>query len=217
MNLGQTAIDALNGAAAGISGGPVGMVLGLLSGIGGDVLPALIPHLSGPQGKTVAAAVVQAVSTATGAPDPTPANIADLAPDAKADLQVKLATIAAGAEQNRLAAAEAARAAELEALKAGFADTENARDQTVDLARANSAIAWGSVVVSVVIVLAFAAALVVVLTGRLSAADGQIASILIGTLASMATGVANYWLGSSSGSHAKSLMLANSVPAGSQQ
>ena len=47
------------------------------------------------------------------------------------------------------------------------------------------------------------------LSSHLSATDGQFGSILVGTLAAMATQVANYWLGSSIGSNTKNALLAN--------
>ncbi len=48
-----------------------------------------------------------------------------------------------------------------------------------------------------------------VLTNHLSTSDGQFGSVLVGTLAAMATQVANYWLGSSLGSSTKNALLAN--------
>jgi hypothetical protein len=80
------------------------------------------------------------------------------------------------------------------------------------LAQAHSALAYGSVVVSVVIVLAFGVAMFMILSGHGLASDQQFGMILIGTLAAMATQVANYWLGDSSGSRGKDLALATSAP-----
>ncbi len=77
------------------------------------------------------------------------------------------------------------------------------------LAQAHSGLAYGSTVVSVVIVLAFGWTTYSVLTNHLSTSDGQFGSVLVGTLAAMATQVANYWLGSSLGSSTKNALLAN--------
>jgi hypothetical protein len=77
------------------------------------------------------------------------------------------------------------------------------------LAKTHSGLAYGGVVVSVVIVAAFGCTTYAVLTTHLSATDGQFGSILVGTLAAMATQVANYWLGSSIGSTTKNALLAN--------
>jgi membrane protein DedA with SNARE-associated domain len=77
------------------------------------------------------------------------------------------------------------------------------------LAQAHSGLAYGGVVVSVVIVAAFGATTLAVMTGHMSATDGQTGDILVGTLAAMASQVANYWLGSSQGSNAKNALLAS--------
>ncbi len=76
----------------------------------------------------------------------------------------------------------------------------------IEPGQAHSGLAYGGVVVSVVIVAAFGWTTYSVLTSHLSASDGQFGSILVGTLAAMATQVANYWLGSSVGSSAKNAL-----------
>jgi hypothetical protein len=106
-------------------------------------------------------------------------------------------------------AAEAQRQAALEDLKVRLADTGSARDMAAQLAQAHSGLAYGGVLVSVVIVGAFGWTTYSVLTNHLSATDGQFGSVLVGTLAAMATQVANYWLGSSIGSNTKNALLAN--------
>ena len=78
-----------------------------------------------------------------------------------------------------------------------------------ELAKAHSGLAFGGVVISVVIVGAFAWTTYAVLTNHLSTSDGQFGSVLVGTLAAMATQVANYWLGSSMSSNLKNVLLAN--------
>jgi hypothetical protein len=90
-----------------------------------------------------------------------------------------------------------------------LSDATSARDMATELAKAHSGLAYGSVVVSIVIVAAFGWTTYSVLNSHLSATDGQFGSILVGTLAAMATQVANYWLGSSVGSTAKNTLLAN--------
>jgi uncharacterized membrane protein len=104
---------------------------------------------------------------------------------------------------------DAARRDILDELKARLGDTGSARNMATELAKSHSGLAYGSVVVSVVIVAAFGYTTYSVLTSHLSAADGQFGSILVGTLAAMATQVANYWLGSSIGSATKNALLAN--------
>ncbi len=107
------------------------------------------------------------------------------------------------------AEAEALRQDALDELKARLADTSSARDMATNLAQAHSGLAYGGVVVSMVIVAAFGWTTYSVLNNHLSTSDGQFGSILVGTLAAMATQVANYWLGSSLGSATKNALLAN--------
>jgi hypothetical protein len=130
-------------------------------------------------------------------------------PQASADLAVQLATLQLQMQKEQDDAAETMRQDALDELKTRLGDTSSARDMATELAKAHSGLAYGGVVVSVVIVAAFGWTTYSVLTTHLSATDGQFGSILVGTLAAMATQVANYWLGSSVGSSAKNALLAN--------
>ena len=128
---------------------------------------------------------------------------------AAADLSAKLADLQLQMQKEQDAEAEALRQDALDELKTRLGDTASARDMATALANAHSGLAYGGVVVSVVIVAAFGWTTYSVLTSHLSASDGQFGSILVGTLAAMATQVANYWLGSSIGSSNKNALLAN--------
>jgi uncharacterized membrane protein YedE/YeeE len=213
MDLGKLLTDGASGLIGGLAGGPFGMVAGLLSGIAPDLLPTFLPHLAGAQGQAVADAVIAVVSSATGTATPTPAIISGLSPDAKAALQVQLAQIALQAQQAAFADAQASREEELAQIQATLIDQQSARSFATTLASSHSALAYGSAIVSVVIVSAFGFTTWQVLSGHLSQSDQQFSSVLVGTLAAMATQVANYWLGSSSGSRGKDIALANSTPA----
>ena len=92
--------------------------------------------------------------------------------------------------------------AETEQLKANIENDKDARATTVALAKAGSPIAYGPIVISVLIILAFVAVLFAFFTLKLNFNDvtGQVVLILIGTLGSAFTQVVNYWLGSSAGS-----------------
>ena len=63
--------------------------------------------------------------------------------------------------------------------------------------------AVGAVVVSVVVVLAFAITVGVVLTHAVPEGNAAVANVVLGTLAAMATQTVHYWLGSSAGSARK--------------
>lgn len=214
MDFGKTAADAATGALGGITLGPLGMIAGALMSAVPDLINTFAPHLASAQGEQIAQAVVSAVSAVTGAPSPTPADITALTPDAKANLQVQLAQIAAGAEVARLNAAHAAETTALAEIEARVADTSSARAMTVGLAQSHSPLAWGAALISAIILVAFGGTTYVVLVYALPPGpSATLSNVLLGTLAAMATQVANYWLGSSSGSQSKDAAIANSVPA----
>ena len=90
--------------------------------------------------------------------------------------------------------------------KASLADNENAREQMMRLAEASSPMAWGPVVVSVLVVIAFSFVLTLYIVRPPILSDNNVftvVSILIGTLAAAFGQVVNFWLGSSSASKDK--------------
>jgi len=179
--------------------------------------PQLAGLIFGSKGADATAKVAAVVQTVVGtvadlsAPGGVAAAVAHLETNQQAsqDLAAKLADLQVQMQKEQDDAAEAGRQDALDELKARLADTTSARDMATSLAQAHSGLAYGGVVVSVVIVAAFGWTTYSVLTSHLSATDGQFGSILVGTLAAMATQVANYWLGSSQGSSAKNALLAN--------
>jgi hypothetical protein len=177
-------------------------------------LAGMIFGSKGADATTKVAAVVQTVVGAAAdlsAPGGVAAAVAHIQanPQASSDLAAKLADLQVQMLKEQDDAAEALRQDALDELKARLADTGSARDMATELAKSHSGLAYGGVVVSVVIVAAFGLTTYSVLSNHLSATDGQFGSILVGTLAAMATQVANYWLGSSQGSSAKNALLAN--------
>jgi hypothetical protein len=182
-----------------------------------SLAPQLAGLIFGSKGADATAKVAGVVQTVVGtvadlsAPGGAAAAVAHIQanPQAASDLAVKLAELQAQMQKEQDDAAEALRQNALDELKVRLADTGSARDMATELAKSHSALAYGGVVVSVVIVGAFGWTTYSVLSNHLSATDGQFGSILIGTLAAMATQVANYWLGSSQGSNAKNALLAN--------
>jgi hypothetical protein len=179
--------------------------------------PQLAGLIFGSKGADATAKVAAVVQTVVGdvadlnAPGGVAAAVAHIQsnPQASSDLAAQLATLQIQMQKEQDDAAEAVRQDALDDLKVRLADTGSARDMATQLAQAHSGLAYGGVVVSVVIVVAFGWTTYSVLTSHMSASDGQFGSILVGTLAAMATQVANYWLGSSQGSSAKNALLAN--------
>ena len=182
-----------------------------------SLAPQLAGMIFGSKGADATAKVATVVQTVVGtaadlsAPGGVAAAVAHIQANTQAssDLAAKLADLHLQMQQEQDQAAEALRQDALVDLKARLADTGSAREMATELAKAHSGLAYGSVVVSVVIVAAFGATTYAVLSGHLSATDAQFGSVLVGTLAAMATQVANYWLGSSQSSNAKNVLLAN--------
>lgn len=128
-----------------------------------------------------------------------------IAADPNLALQFRMAVIQAEAD---------ARRQEFDTLQAQLADVASARSQTVELAKAGSAIAWGAVVVSVLVTAAFMVALWFVVRQEIPLASREIAYILLGTLGAKFGDIVAYWVGSSSGSAQKSAALEKAVAGG---
>lgn len=96
-------------------------------------------------------------------------------------------------------------------LNARLRDVQDARATNLNLVREGSSIAWGSPVVSILVVALFAISLMVFLTKPIQFSEAQSAllNITIGTLTAAFTQVVNYWLGSSHGSASKDAALKN--------
>lgn len=182
-----------------------------------SLAPQLAGMIFGSKGADTTAKVAAVVQTVVGsaadlgAPGGVAAAVAHIQSNAQAasDLAAKLADLHLQMQKEQDAEAASLRQDALDELKARLVDTSSARDMAASLAQAHSGLAYGSMVVSVVIVAAFGWTTYAVLTNHLSTSDGQFGSVLVGTLAAMATQVANYWLGSSLGSSTKNVLLAN--------
>lgn len=208
MDIGEALTSAAKGAAMGAAAGPAGIALGGLSALVLDMAPEVGRWLFGSSAGKAADLIVQAAADATGTADMAAAvQVLSKDPQTAAQLRIQLAQIAAQMQAEADRAAEAQRAAELSVLQAAAADRANAREQTAGLAKLGSGIAWAPAVLSAVIVLSFAGMIYIVLTTPIDQSSLSLANVLLGALAAMATQVANYWLGSSSGSAAKTEQL----------
>ena len=205
----MTLTDALTSVAKGAAtGGVAGPIGAAASGIGGlvvNIAPEIGRWLFGGDSEKIAALVAQAVERATGTADLDAAHdVLARNPEAVSQLRVQLATIAAQQQAGTDHAGEAQRTADLAAVQAAMLDRDGARSQTQALAQMHSGIAWAPAVLSGIVLVAFGSLIYVVLThDSLSDKTMPLANVLLGSLAAMATQVANYWLGSSSGSAAK--------------
>ncbi len=104
--------------------------------------------------------------------------------------------------------------AEAERHKADLADISSAREQTVELAKASSPIAYGAPIVSVIIVCGYFLVMYNLfgVKADLPERTSQLLNILFGALQISVGQVCNYWLGSSAGSASKDVLLAASNP-----
>jgi len=182
-----------------------------------SLAPQLAGMIFGSQGAEVTNKVAGVVQAAVGAAADlnapggaaAAAALIEADPHVSADLAAKLADLHLQIEKEQDQEADQLRKDTIEELKTNLADVGSARTMATELAKTHSGLAYGSVVLSVVIVAGFILTTYAVLTNHLSAGEGQFGSVLVGTLAAMATQVANYWLGSSLGSNTKNALLAN--------
>ncbi len=180
--------------------------MGALIPLAISLAPEIGKFLFGAAGEKTASAVAQVVQSVTGTTDEAVASQAIAGnPQLAAQLRVQLAELAAGQEQ-------AARQAELDTLTARLKDVQDARAQTVSLAKSGSAVAWAPAVVSFVVLATFGLVMWAALTRALPAGSETILNMLLGTLAAMATSTVSYWVGSSAGSAQKTDMLYRSAP-----
>ena len=196
---------ALKGAAAGAVLGPVGAAGGAALGLAVQLVPQLTRWLAGDGGETVAK-VINVVEQATGTSNGAAQIAAVSDPVVASELGLQLAQIAADREAAHDAAIN-------DRLVAVLGDIADARAQTIALARQGSWMAWGSPVVSTIVLVTFGALAGVVTFHAVPEGSIQIANIMLGSLGTMTASVVSYWVGSSVGSARKSDQLANSVPA----
>lgn len=121
-----------------------------------------------------------------------------IAADPNLALQFRLAVIQAEAD---------ARRQEFETLQAQLADVQSARNQTVELAKAGSAIAWGAPIISTIITVGFFVMLYLVIRKEIPDGSRELANIMLGSLGASFTAVISYWVGSSAGSASKDATL----------
>lgn len=165
------------------------------------IATALIPELAkwawGDKGGAVAEAASSVIRAVTGTDDATAAEAAINAdPKLAAEVRMRLAQIVKEQEDAR-------HQAQLESIRMELANTQGARQQTMELAKAGSVMHMFPGILSLLILSAFAFLSYVVVTKGLPAESREQANIMLGTLGTLAGMVCNYWLGSSLGSMLK--------------
>lgn len=203
QQLGTALGDGMKGAAAGMALGPVGAAVGGLAALISDLVPGLVLNPS------TKPAVSDAAAFITNAPtEASQVEALKQDPVAADQFKAQVVQIATDEQAKRDARDERIQQMLLEQGKTDAADTANARQQTVHLAQAGSSIAYGAPIVSVIVLVAFAALAITVLLHAVPEGNRDIANIMLGYVGGMATAVVSYWVGSSSGSAAKTGVIA---------
>ena len=170
-----------------------------------SLVPEIARLIGGDTAGDVAQRVATVATTVLGTSDPAAVTAALADPAKLSDLRIALAKIEADQ-------AKAASDAQTAQLVARLGDVADARRQTVALAGAHSSVQWGAPVVSAIVLLTFGGVMLMALTRALPAGSEAIANVMLGSLSAMATAVVTYWVGSSSGSEAKTNMIYRSTP-----
>lgn len=173
----------------------VGALVGPMAPTIGQLLGGFIPF---PGGAILGQMAGKVIAEALGVP-PTPEAVQTAIVNGdKADIAEKLS------------AADTKMQAQVEMLKAGLADVQDARSNELKLVQAGSLIAWGPVIISTLVTLGFIGCVMGLMVVRvdLNATSGQAYLILTGVLAQSFAQVTGYWLGSSAGSVDKSAQIA---------
>lgn len=148
--------------------------------------------LGGDDAEAVAQQVSNVVTSVAGTTDPTAVAAVLQDPSRAAEITTGLARIAAEREKAREDAITARLAATL-------ADTANARQQTVDLTRAGSRMAWMPAVITFVLLVTFGAVLGFVFFTTIPEQNTRLVDQLIGGLYTLVTMSVSYWVGTSRG------------------
>ncbi|NBC47311.1 MAG: hypothetical protein GVY22_04825 [Gammaproteobacteria bacterium] len=179
-------------------------------------LPGLAKRIADKVMPDVEEKVADTVRNFLGTDDPQQADIELQDPKIAAELRVRLAEIEAEADRREAELRQKEREGQLEAIRLQFdqfktalQDKQDARATMTGLARLNSPLAWGPVIVSAVVTLGFFAVLLYLISAGLDPASQadqallQIVNIAVGALTAGFATVVSFWLGSSSGSRNK--------------
>jgi lysozyme family protein len=208
--------------------------MGPLIPIALQMAPGLISLIAGDKSGAIQGAVAKAVTDIAGTADAVAAKQKiDSDPAVAAQLQLKLAQIAADQEDKRNQAqletlkaqqeaqltmlksqqdAEASRRSEeLERFKAALQDTDSARERAYEASRVGiGPAAWAPIVISLIVTIGFFATfffLIYILTNKdsIDPTKGtfQLVNLTLGALVAAFTTVVSFWLGSSQGSRLK--------------
>ena len=164
------------------------------------IVPEAVKWIAGDSAGKAAEKVSAIATQVLGTDDP--ARALEAAADPNKALEFKMAVLAAQSEAERQ---ETAR------ILAEHADRQSARQQTADLAKVGSPIAWGAVVISGLVIAGFALLMWYVIRQEIPAAQREMVGQLLFLVAGMASSVVAYWVGSSAGSAQKTNALERAI------
>jgi len=161
--------------------------------------PLIGGALGGPAGAVVGNVVGALIGQALGVPA-TPQDVSNAIAQDPAGAQAKIGPV------------EAAHGAAFATLAQIMEqDRASARDQTVELAKAGSPIAWGAPSVSAIVLVGFIA--LVLWAAAKGIVDNPVTTLLLGHISAKFDTVVDYWCGSSASSREKDSTIASSVQA----
>jgi lysozyme family protein len=209
-------------------------VMGPLIPIALQLLPGLINLTAGDESGALGNVIGKTVSDITGVTDPAAAKQKiESDPALAAQLQLKLAQIAADQEQKRnetqlatlraqqdqhLAMIKAQmdqdailRRDELESFKASVQDVQDARQRAYDSWKIGGPAAWAPSIISLFVTVGFFGTFYYLVQTKINASDGtyQLVNLTLGALVAAFTTVVSFWLGSSQGSRNKDIANAD--------
>ncbi len=171
-------------------------------------IPIVGPVIAATAGDAIGAIIAKQFGV-----EPTPEAVDQAIKAAPAgEVEAKLAAAEAEAAAKWPALAEIARQ-DTEAFRAGVADNEAARQHTEALVEQGSPLAWGPIVISVVVVIMFCSLLIVwvMRPPTMSEASFTVVNLLVGTLVMAFGQVINFYLGSSASSRNKDYTLGTAL------
>jgi lysozyme family protein len=216
--------------------------MGPLIPIALQLLPGLINLIAGDKSGAFQASITKAVSDIAGSTDQAAVRQKiESDPAVAAQLQLKLAQIAADQEDKRsqaqLAALKAQQDAqfnvlkarqdeeagrrrdELDRFKASLQDTDAARSRAYDAMKSGGPAAWAPIAISLIVTVGFFGTFYYLINAKIDTQNGnfQFVNLTLGALVAAFTTVVSFWLGSSQGSRIKDVASADIQAAQAQE
>ncbi len=167
-----------------------------------SLVPQIAQSLSGPDAASVIRTISMLVSKATGCEDPAQqCSIIQQNSGVSEALQCQLAVLAEVLNENSGKDMS-------EEVLAQVSAAITANQQSFLVSRRETVVALGAAVVSAMVIVLFGLVMMIVLTHMMPSGSETSSNVLLGSLATMATSVVSYWVGSSASSARKDETIA---------